>query len=89
MPEEERIKQLKLLKSSYDMYEKSKKDTKTKMGQKMNSDGSPFYTQAQIEDKLKLIQGMEDEVIEQYVALGGDINQLKLKKSTCNLWIYI
>lgn len=82
MPEEERIKQLKLLKSSYDMYEKSKKDTKTKMGQKMNSDGSPFYTQAQIDDKLKLIQGMEDEVVEQYVALGGDINQLKtLKKS--------
>ena len=83
MPEEERIKQLKLLKSSYDMYEKSKKDTKTKMGQKMNSDGSPFYTQAQIDEKLKLIQGMEDEVIEQYVALGGDINQLKvLKKSS-------
>lgn len=82
MPEEERIKQLKLLKSSYDMYEKSKKDTKTKMGQKMNSDGSPFYTQAQIDDKLKLIQGMEDEVVEQYVALGGDINQLKSSKKS-------
>ena len=41
MSEEERIKELKLLKSSYEMYEKSKKDTETKMQQKLNPDGSP------------------------------------------------
>lgn len=81
MPEEERIKELKLLKSSYEMYEKSKKDTKTKMSQKMNADGSPFYSKAQIDEKLKLIQGMEDDVIEQYQALGGNMEELK-KKST-------
>ena len=82
MPEEERIKELKLLKSSYEMYEKSKKDTETRMKQKMNADGSPFYTKAQIKEKLDLIQGMEDEVIEQYRTLGGNMEELTRKRTT-------
>lgn len=82
MPEEERIKELKLLKSSYEMYEKSKKDTETRMKQKMNADGSPFYTKAQIKEKLDLIQGMEDEVIDQYKALGGSMEELAKKRTT-------
>ena len=82
MPEEERIKQLKLLKSSYEMYEKSKKDTETKMKQKMNADGSPFYTKQQIKEKISLIQGMEDEVVEQFQALGGNMEELVSKKTT-------
>lgn len=82
MPEEERIKELKLLKSSYEMYEKSKKDTETRMKQKMNADGSPFYSKAQIKEKLDLIQGMEDDVIEQYQALGGDMDALTRKKQS-------
>lgn len=82
MPEEERIKELKLLKSSYEMYEKSKKDTETRMKQKMNADGSPFYSKAQIKEKLDLIQGMEDDVIEQYRALGGDMDALIRKKQS-------
>jgi hypothetical protein len=82
MPEEERIKELKLLKSSYEMYEKSKKDTETRMKQKMNADGSPFYTKAQIKEKLDLIQGMEDDVIDQYKALGGSMEELSKKKTT-------
>ena len=82
MPEEERIKELKLLKSSYEMYEKSKKDTETRMKQKMNADGSPFYTKAQIKEKLDLIQGMEDDVIEQFKALGGNMEELTKKRST-------
>jgi len=81
MSEEERIKELKLLKSSYEMYEKSKKDTETKMKQKMNADGSPFYTPAQIKEKLDLIQGMEDDVIDQYKALGGNIEELTKKRT--------
>lgn len=82
MPEEERIKELKLLKSSYEMYEKSKKDTETKMKQKMNADGSPFYSKQQIKEKLDLIQGMEDDIIEQFQALGGNVDELKKKKTT-------
>lgn len=82
MPEEERIKELKLLKSSYDMYEKSKKDTETKMKQKMKADGSPFYTPAQIKEKLDLIQGMEDDVVDQYKSLGGNMDELTKKRSS-------
>ncbi len=81
MSEEERIKELKLLKSSYEMYEKSKKDTETRMKQKMNADGSPFYTPAQIKEKLDLIQGMEDDVIDQYKTLGGNIEELAKKRT--------
>lgn len=80
MPEEERIKELKLLKSTYEMYEKSKRDTETKMKQKMNPDGSPFYTKEKIEEKLKLIQGMQDDTVEQFVALGGNVEDLKKKR---------
>ena len=82
MSEEERIKELKLLKSSYEMYEKSKKDTETRMKQKMNADGSPFYTPAQIKEKLDLIQGMEDDVIDQYKTLGGNIEELAKKRTS-------
>ena len=81
MTEEERIKELKLLKSTYDMYEKSKKDTKTRMSQKMNADGSQVYTEKQIDEKLKLIQGMQDEIIEQYTTLGGNADDLKKKRT--------
>lgn len=81
MPESERIKELKLLKSSYEMYEKSKKDTETRMKQKMNPDGSPFYTSAQIKEKLDLIQGMEDDVIDQYKSLGGNMDELGKRKT--------
>ena len=82
MPETERIKELKLLKSSYEMYEKSKKDTKTRMSQKMNADGSPFYTEDQIKEKIGLIQGMQDDVVEQFKSLGGNVEELGKKKTT-------
>ena len=80
MPDEERLKELKLLKSSYEMYEKSKKDTETKMKQKMNADGSPFYTKEQIKEKMDLIQGMEDDVVDKYRTLGGNMDELVAKK---------
>lgn len=80
MSEEERIKELKLLKSSYKMYEKSKKDTETKMKQKMNPDGSPYYTPQKIKEKLDLIQGMQDDIVEQYQMYGGDPKELLAEK---------
>ena len=82
IPEEERIKELKLLKSTYDMYEKSKKDTLTKMSQKLNPDGTPFYTEAKIKEKIDLIQGMQDDIIEQFQQFGGNPDDLKKKKAT-------
>ena len=80
MSEEERIKELKLLKSSYQMYEKSKKDTETKMKQKLNADGSQYYSAQQIKEKLDLIQGMQDDIVEQYQMYGGDPAELREKK---------
>lgn len=79
MSEEERIKELKLLKSSYEMYEKSKKDTETKMKQKLNPDGSPYYTKEKIKEKLDLIQGMQDDIVEQYQMYGGNPEEIKKK----------
>ena len=82
IPEKERIKELKLLKSSYEMYEKSKKDTKRKMSQKMNPDGSKFYSDKDIQEKINLIQDMQDDIIEQYKSFGGDVSELTAKKTT-------
>lgn len=80
MPENERIKELKLLKSSYEMYEKTKKDTETRMRQKMNPDGSPFYRPEDIKDKLGLIESMQKDVVENYKALGGNLDELTATK---------
>ena len=81
IPEEERIKELKLLKSSYEMYEKSKKDTRTRMSQKLNDDGSPVYKESDIQKKIDLIQGMQDDIVEQFQMLGGNVDELKKKRT--------
>ena len=83
MDEKERVKELKLLKSTYEMYENSKKDTETKLKQKLKSDGSPVYSKEEIASRLKLIQEMQDDIVEQYQGYGGKPDDLvKSKKTT-------
>ena len=47
---------LKHLKNSYDMYEKTKKETEKRLKSKLNNDGSRKYSKEDIEKELKLIK---------------------------------
>lgn len=70
---------LKQLKNSYDMYEKTKKETEKRLKSKMNEDGTRKYSKEDIEKEIKLIEVAEKDIIDQYVALGGNIDDLKKK----------
>ncbi len=75
--ERERIKSLKLLENNFEMYENSKKDILRKLKQKMLPNGQPFYTEDQIDKQMKLIQSMEDDIVEKYTQQGGDPENLE------------
>jgi hypothetical protein len=78
-------KDLKMLKVSYDMYENTKKMTEKNMKEALNQDGTKKYSDEAIQAKLDLITTAQDEVVRDYVNLGGkeeDIRKKSRKKST-------
>lgn len=72
-------KALRQLKSSYDMYEKTKKETEKRLKEKLNPDGTKQYTPEEIKKNLDLINTAQEDVVGQYLALGGNIEDLKKK----------
>ena len=72
-------KALRQLKSSYDMYEKTKKETEKNMKAALNPDGTKKYTQSDINSQMELINGAQNDVFEQYLMLGGSEEDLKKK----------
>lgn len=81
-PEEEKLaieKNLKQLKVSYDMYEKTKKETERRMKEKLNSDGTKKYTQADIDKEIKTIEVAQNDIVEQYVNCGGKEEDIRKK----------
>lgn len=78
--ERERKKKLKLLEATFEMHENSKKDTERKLRKKMLPDGTPKYSPADIKKQVELIQGMQDEVVEEYLQNGGDMASLEAIK---------
>ena len=58
---------LKILEASYEMYEKTKKETERRMEDDLNPDGSKKFTRAAIDDKLRQIQDAQNDVITQYI----------------------
>ena len=71
---------LKILEASYEMYEKTKKETERRMEDDLNPDGSKKFTRAAIDDKLRQIQDAQNDVITQYIQTGGNLDDLKKKK---------
>ena len=74
--EERSLKQLKL---SYDMYEKTKKETEKRLKSAVNEDGTRKYSKEDIDKEIKLIEVAEQDIIDQYVQYGGNIDDLKKK----------
>lgn len=77
--EEQREKMLKQLKSSYDMYETTKKQTEKRMKDSLNPDGTKKYTKDKIDEEIALITEAQNDVIAQYVMCGGNEEDLKKK----------
>ena len=72
-------KDLKMLKVSYDMYENTKKMTEKNMKQALNQDGTRKYSEDDIKAKLNLITTAQDEIVRDYVNLGGKEEDLRKK----------
>lgn len=72
-------KALKQLKSSFDMYENTKKQTERRMKETLNSDGTKRYTKSDIDKEIALIDEAQSDIIQQYLMLGGNEEDLKKK----------
>ena len=71
------------LKTSYDMYETTKKQTERKMKEAINQDGTKKYKKEDITNEIELINEAQRNVVEQYKMYGGNEEDLvkKTKKS--------
>jgi hypothetical protein len=74
-------KVLNQLKTSYKMYEITKKQTEKKLKDAINNDGTKKYTKEDIKREIDLIKEAQAGVLEQYKMYGGDENAI-LKKSS-------
>lgn len=72
-------KALKQLKCSYDMYETTKKQTERRMKDALNSDGTKKYSPEEIKEELNLITNAQDEVVGQYIQIGGKEEDIRKK----------
>lgn len=72
-------KALKQLKCSYDMYETTKKQTEQRMRDALNADGTKKYNEEEIKEEIALITEAQNDVVKQYVQIGGNENDLKKK----------
>lgn len=75
----EQEKVLKQLKVSYNMYEKTKKETEKKMKETLLPDGTKKYTKEQIKEQIELITRAQDDIVGQYVACGGKEEDIRKK----------
>lgn len=72
-------KALKQLKNSYDMYERTKKETERRMKETLLPDGTKRYNSDDIKKQLELISTAQSDIIGQYLQLGGNEEDLKKK----------
>ena len=78
--EKENQKQLNLLKASYEMYENTKRETTDRMMSKVDKNGERVFTDEQIQENIDLIEKAQKGIYDDYVANGGDPNDLGKKK---------
>ena len=78
MENNKNLKDIKVYKESYFMYEKTKRETMEKLSEAMNEDGSKRYNDEDIKNKINQIQIMQDDVKQKFLISGGDINDLTI-----------
>lgn len=86
MPERNE-KMLKQLKSNYEMYERTKKETEKNMRRAENPDGTKRFTEEKIKENLALISEAEKDIIEQFKNFGGTMEELTGKQQEVRIEI--
>ena len=80
--EASRLQSLKVCEQSYLMYEDSKKEMLEVAAKKKDKNGELVYTEQAIKKNLQLIETAQQDVIDQYIQMGGKLEDLKnLRKS--------
>ena len=78
----EASRSLKVCEQSYLMYEDSKKEILEVAAKKVDKNGELVYTEQAIKKNLQLIETAQQDVIDQYIQMGGKLEDLKnLRKS--------
>lgn len=82
----EKIKKSKLkeLETSFLMYEKSLQENLQHMSNDKDKNGNRKYSDSQMSETQTLIKTMQNDVINQYAELGGDVDYLKSLKEHSN-----
>lgn len=81
LSEEDRQKELRLLKNSYDMYESDKKDMLERRKNAKDKYGNRIYSDKSVEDTLELMETMQQDIRDKYMSLGGTEEELNAKKT--------
>lgn len=74
--ENERLRNLEILKNSYEMYEKSKKEMLEVRKNRTDKNGNRIYTDESAADTLELMETMQQDIKIKYIELGGDEQDL-------------
>lgn len=79
--EQDNKNQLKVIETSYEMYEKTKESTERNMKTATNPDGKRKYSQEEIDEEMKLLNAAQRELLDKYRMFGGDLENLIGKKT--------
>lgn len=80
--EEQRLKRLATLRASYEMYERTKEDTKKRHKTAKDKHGNKIYSESETKKNLELLSTMQQDVYDEYISLGGNPEELKSVKKT-------
>lgn len=80
--EQDNKNQLKVLKTSYEMYEATKKRTVKNMKAALKDDGTKMYDEETIQKEVELLETAQSELLDKYAMFGGDPNDLVKPKKT-------
>ena len=70
-------KYFKMLESTYEMYENNKAEVIKKHSTTLNSDGSRRYPEEETKKALRMFEGMQQDILDEYARRGGNIEELK------------
>lgn len=80
LSEEERNSELKLLKTSWEMYERTKAETEFHRKNAVDKSGNKKYSEESTKKTLQLLETMQADIVKKYLALGGSKEDLVSKK---------
>ena len=73
--------QLKLLENSFEMYEMSRREAIEERSKRKDKYGNPIFSQQSTKETIELMDTMQEDVIRQYLQLGGKIETLETIRS--------